>query len=289
MERLGIRRNPAVLLVVGVLVLCLAMPGMAMAATKKVTLYAGSATQGTMVLKAKGLKAADAKWTSSSKVVVVKAGKATAKKAGKATVTAKMGKKTFKFSVTVKAVALSKKSATLDAGKTLKLKLKGDKIKSAKSLKTSVVTVKKLNATTVKVTAKAGGTAKVKVVSKKGKSYICKVTVKAKSLVPIDEAILGVETNSVVEAGHYKVYPDGPYIHLSVKDSAIAYETWSKSLKLKVADGYTYNMVQAVGDDWDYDGHQVTHGLLTLSGGGETKQISVEAFEASSGMYESTL
>jgi len=280
MERLGIRRNPAVLLIVGVLVLCLALPGAAMAATKNVTLYAGSSTQATKVLKAKGLKAAEAKWTTSKKsVVTVKNGKITAKKAGKSTITAKLGKKTFKFAITVKKVALSKKSLTLEAGKTSAIQLKGDKIKSVKSSKTSVVTVKKVG-TKVKITAKAAGSAKVTVVSKKGTKFTCKVKVTAsKSNVPFNEAILGVETNSVVLAWNAIQGPDEYMVHLKVKDSAIGYATWSKSFKLKLADGYQCTALEQAGED-SYDGHTITYGKFDLSGNGKTETYYVEAYDA---------
>ena len=161
--------------------LVLAMPfaGEAEAKTKSVTLYMDSATQSTTTLKASGLKAKKATWKSSKKKVatVSKAGKVTAKKTGKTTITAKQGKKTYKFVVTVKKVSISKKKATLTVGNKLTLKLNGDKIKAAKSSSKAVATVTKKGV----ITAKKAGTATITLTSKKGKKYTCKVTVKAKS------------------------------------------------------------------------------------------------------------
>jgi len=106
---------------------------------------------------------------------------ATALKAGKKTSTcSKCGAKKTKTIKKLKAYAkLSKKKLTLKAGKTAKLKVKyakGDKVKSWKSSKKSVVAVSKSG----KLKAKKAGKATITVKLKSGKKATCKVTVKAK-------------------------------------------------------------------------------------------------------------
>ena len=93
-------------------VIALAFPfaTVAEAATKtsNVTIYVNSATQSTKTLKASGLTASKAKWSTSNKAIATinSKGVVTAKKVGKATVTAKQGNNTWKFVVTVKKVTL---------------------------------------------------------------------------------------------------------------------------------------------------------------------------------------
>ena len=160
-------------------------------AAKKVTLYSDSATQAKKKLAASGLKAAKAKWKSSKpKVAMVKAGKVTAKKPGKAIITAKQGKKTFKFMITVKKVSINKKSVSIAKGKTIKLSLIGDKIKAAKSSATKIATVTKAG----KVKAKKAGEATITLTSKKGKKYKCKVTVPAPKTVAVKSASFAKKT-----------------------------------------------------------------------------------------------
>lgn len=136
---------------------------------KKVTLYVTQTT----TLKVTGTTK-KVKWSSSDKKIakVSKKGKVTAVKAGKATITARVGKKSLKCTVTVKK-GLNKKSVTLEAGKTEKLKLYGTKIKSVKTSKKSVATISKSG----KITAKKAGKCTVTITGKDGKKYTCKVTV----------------------------------------------------------------------------------------------------------------
>ena len=142
--------------------------------TVAVTLYSDSATQNAKTLKAKGLKAKKAKWKSSkAKVVTVKKGKAVAKKPGKATVTAKQGKTTYKFAITVKPVSISQTSMSINVGASSPLTLEGDKIKSTTSSNQAVVAVDASG----NVTGVGAGSADVTLTSKKGKNYVCKVTV----------------------------------------------------------------------------------------------------------------
>ena len=83
------------------------------------TLYVGQAA----VLKASGFKKSVA-WSSSNKnVATVSKGKVTAKKKGTAVITAKAGSQRAVCKVTVRNIALSKTSASMTAGKTLKLTL----------------------------------------------------------------------------------------------------------------------------------------------------------------------
>ena len=118
------------------------------------------------------------KWASSNKKVVSvnKKGVIKGVKKGTATVTARVGKKTYKCKVTVEAPKLSATKKTVTAGTSFALKLNGTK-RTVKwytgNKKIATVSqkgvVKTLKAGTVKITAKVGG-----------KSYVCTVTVKAK-------------------------------------------------------------------------------------------------------------
>ena len=154
-----------------------AAPAEAKTKTKKVTLYVDSATQRSKTLKASGLKAKKASWKTSKKklVTVSKKGKATARKKGKVTVTAKQGKNTYKFKITVKKVSISAKTLSVASGKTGNVTLVGDKIKAASTSNAAVATVSKAGV----VTGVKAGTVTVTLTSKKGKKYSCKVTVTA--------------------------------------------------------------------------------------------------------------
>lgn len=131
----------------------------------------------TYTLKISGTKKTP-KWSTSNKKVVsvTKKGVVKGLKKGTATVTAKIGKKTYKCKVTVEAPKLSSTKKTVTAGTSFTLKLNGTKrtVKWYTSNK-KIATVKKgvvktLKAGTVNITAKVGG-----------KKYVCKVTVKAKA------------------------------------------------------------------------------------------------------------
>ena len=161
------------------------LPMSAQAASKpklnktKATIYVGSST----TLKVKGVSGT-AKWSIKDKKIVSvkktggKSCKVTGKKAGKTTVTAKIGKKTVKCTVTVKNPYLNAKSKTLNVKKTFQLKLTGAKIKSCTSSDKKIASVTK----TGKVTAKKAGKAVISVKASNGKVYKCKITVKKKGI-----------------------------------------------------------------------------------------------------------
>ncbi|MDO4322787.1 MAG: Ig-like domain-containing protein [Lachnospiraceae bacterium] len=129
--------------------------------------------------------------TSNKKVATVKKGSngkvtITGKKAGTAKITAKYNGKKYSVKVTVKAPALSKKSLSLNVGKsgtiTLKNTVSSKKV-TWKSSKTSVATVKAGKNGKVTITAKKAGTATITATYNK-KKYTCKLTVKGKTAAP---------------------------------------------------------------------------------------------------------
>ena len=185
--------------------------GKAYAAAKKinVTLYASSATQASKALKATGLKPAKATWVSSKKsvVTVTKKGKATAKKAGKAVVTAKQGKKIWKFVITVKKVSISKKALTLNVNGTASLKLVGDGVKSVSSSNSMVASV----ALSGKVTARTAGTATITLKSKKGVAYTCKVTVRPIDVTP-GRKVVRIPVAGATQTLRFVAPEDGIYV-----------------------------------------------------------------------------
>ena len=135
-------------------------------------------------LKVSGTKKTP-KWSSSNKkiVSVTKKGVVKGLKKGTATVTAKIGKKKYKCKVTVEAPKLSSTKKTVTAGTSFALKLNGTKRtvkwytsnkKIATVSKKGVVKTRK--AGSVKITAKLGG-----------KSYVCRLTVKAKPAPVVSE------------------------------------------------------------------------------------------------------
>ena len=135
-------------------------------------------------LKVSGTKKTP-KWSSSNKkiVSVTKKGVVKGLKKGTATITAKIGKKKYKCKVTVEAPKLSSTKKTVTAGTSFALKLNGTKrtvkwYTSNKKIATvsSKGVVKTLRAGSVKITAKLGG-----------KSYVCRLTVKAKPAPVVSE------------------------------------------------------------------------------------------------------
>lgn len=138
----------------------------------------------TYKLKVSGTKKTP-KWSSSNKkiVSVTKKGVVKGLKKGTATITAKIGKKKYKCKVTVEAPKLSSTKKTVTAGTSFALKLNGTKrtvkwYTSNKKIATvsSKGVVKTLRAGSVKITAKLGG-----------KSYVCRLTVKAKPAPVVSE------------------------------------------------------------------------------------------------------
>ena len=135
-------------------------------------------------LKVSGTKKTP-QWSSSNKkiVSVTKKGVIKGLKKGTATITAKIGKKKYKCKVTVEAPKLSSTKKTVTAGTSFALKLNGTKrtvkwYTSNKKIATvsSKGVVKTLRAGSVKITAKLGG-----------KSYVCRLTVKAKPAPVVSE------------------------------------------------------------------------------------------------------
>lgn len=135
-------------------------------------------------LKVSGTKKTP-QWSSSNKkiVSVTKKGVVKGLKKGTATITAKIGKKTYKCKVTVESPKLSSTKKTVTAGTSFALKLNGTKrtvkwYTSNKKIATvsSKGVVKTLRAGSVKITAKLGG-----------KSYVCRLTVKAKPAPVVSE------------------------------------------------------------------------------------------------------
>ena len=135
-------------------------------------------------LKVSGTKKTP-KWSSSNKkiVSVTKKGVIKGLKKGTATITAKIGKKTYKCKVTVESPKLSSTKKTVTAGTSFALKLNGTKrtvkwYTSNKKIATvsSKGVVKTRKAGSVKITAKLGG-----------KSYVCRLTVKAKPAPVVSE------------------------------------------------------------------------------------------------------
>lgn len=136
----------------------------------------------TYKLKVSGTKKTP-QWSSSNKkiVSVTKKGVVKGLRKGTATITAKIGKKTYKCKVTVESPKLSSTKKTVTAGTSFTLKLNGTKqtvkwYTSNKKIATvsKKGVVKTLRAGSVKITAKVGG-----------KSYVCRVTVKAKPAAPV--------------------------------------------------------------------------------------------------------
>lgn len=229
-------RSKVLLGAVVALAMCLSVVGEAYAAktTTNVTLYYDSATQASKTLKATGLNAKKATWSSSNEnvVSVTNSGKAIALAAGKANITAKQGADTFKFVVTSKKVSITTAKETLNVGNTLQLGLTGDKIKNASSSSVAVATVSK----TGKVTAKAVGTASITLTSKKGKPYKCKVTVNKVDVteVAFAEPTLTLTVGDAATANPATVTPsDATYSTVTYESSDTGVATVDKKGNIK--------------------------------------------------------
>ena len=116
------------------------------------------------------------KWKSSNKTVAVvsSTGIITAKKEGVATITAKAGKKTYKYVIKAIKPYIIEKKKSMYVGESYTLGLIGTGIKSAKSSDKKVATVSQKG----KVVAKKAGKATITLKGKNGISYKCKITVK---------------------------------------------------------------------------------------------------------------
>ena len=180
----------------------------------------------TYKLKVSGTKKTP-QWSSSNKkiVSVTKKGVVKGLKKGTATITAKIGKKTYKCKVTVEAPKLSSTKKTVTAGTSFTLKLNGTKrtvkwYTSNKKIATvsSKGVVKTLKAGSVKITAKLAG-----------KSYVCRVTVKAKPAAPvvIEKAKAAAQYNALInnlkKEKNITVYREEKYVmKLQIDKSVLA-------------------------------------------------------------------
>ena len=133
----------------------------------------------------------DVVWSSSNKKVatVSSTGIVTAQSLGTATITAKMGNKTAKCTITVNSAELLLPRTFSTNLKSLTANIKGLKKNTYKSSKTSIVMVNKSG----KVTAKKNGTAKITVNDKKKNKYTIKVKVKT----PLTATISYIDDTSI--------------------------------------------------------------------------------------------
>ena len=183
-----------------------------------------------MRLKIVGTKAKP-KWSSNSRNAIVNnSGKVTAKARGTATITAKIGKKSYRCLVTVEAPRISSSNISLYKGKTAQLKMLNTKQKyrwSSSNAKVATVS------STGKISGKNVGIAYISARSASGKTFKCKVTVKntpskLKMLLPnqkeCGDADFFIEYNSqrstngkTVLMQLYKQFPMG-YINFSANN-----------------------------------------------------------------------
>ena len=206
------------------MIMALAMAVPASAATVKINKTKATICTGqTLQLKMVGTKAKP-KWSSNSRNAIVNsAGKVTAKVRGTATITAKIGKKSYRCLVTVEAPRISSSNIS-------QLKMLNTKQKYRwSSSNTKVATV----SSTGKISGKSAGTAYVSARSASGKTFKCKVTVKntpskLKMLLPnqkeCGDAEFFIEYNSqrstngkTVLMQLYKQFPMG-YINFSASN-----------------------------------------------------------------------
>lgn len=158
------------------MIMALAMAVPASAATVKINKTKATICTGqTLQLKMVGTKAKP-KWSSNSRNAIVNnAGKVTAKARGTATITAKIGKKSYRCMIIIESPKISGTSVSLYKGKTAQLKMLNTKQKYRwSSSNTKVATV----SPTGKIRGKSAGTAYVSARSASGKTFKCKVTVK---------------------------------------------------------------------------------------------------------------
>lgn len=213
------------------MIMALAMAVPVSAATVKINKTKATICTGqTLQLKMVGTKA-KTKWSSNSRNAVVNStGKVTAKARGKATITAKIGKKSYRCMIIIESPKISSTSVSLYKGKTAQLKMLNTKQKYRwTSSNAKVVTV----SSTGKVSGKNVGTAYVSARSASGKTFKCKVTVKntpskLKMLLPnqkeCGDADFFIEYNSqrstngkTVLMQLYKQFPMG-YINFSASN-----------------------------------------------------------------------
>ena len=161
------------------LILCMAClftlfgTGAAQAAGGKLTLPVG----GRKTLSVKGVSLKKAKWRSSKKTVaaVNSKGVVIGKKAGKAKITAKVGKKSYVWNITVKKLKMSTSKMVLSRGGALRLTVSGLSTAEPVSWSSSKSSVATVNSQGI-VIGMGAGTAKIKA-KYCSKTYTCKVTV----------------------------------------------------------------------------------------------------------------
>ena len=218
------------------------------------TLYVGQAA----VLKASGFKKSVA-WSSKKKnVATVSKGKVTAKKKGTAVITAKAGSQRAVCKVTVRNIALSKTSASMTAGKTLKLTLNCGASSgiswTTSNSKTVAITSRSKNYVYLKAVKK--GTAVVRA-KYKTRTYACKITVKAGSTassVPsyVPDSIKWSSYMSVPSVSERKAYAGtlrAPYITCEPVFSGVStFYEFSVDFRADYLPNGTYLCV----DNWDF-------------------------------------
>lgn len=154
---------------------------------KSITITKGK----TYTLKINGTKK-KAKWSSSKKsiVSVSKSGKVKGKKRGSSTITAKIGKKTYKCKVKVETPSLSATKKSIAVGKKYTLKLNNcSRSKKFTSSNNSVATVSKSGVITAKKTGNSRISVKIS-----DKTYYCSISVYQPSA-PKPQNPVGSRTN----------------------------------------------------------------------------------------------
>ncbi|MDF2589127.1 MAG: Trypsin-like serine protease, typically periplasmic, containing C-terminal domain [Anaerocolumna sp.] len=238
----------------------------------KISVYTGN----TYILKLSGTTNKVA-WSSSNKSVatVSSKGKVTGIKKGSATVTATVGSKTYKCSVTVKDPYISSSKLKLNVSEEAKLSIKGASgTVTWKSSDTSVVTIKKDGT----VLAKAKGTAKI-TGTYKNKKYTCAVTVSYKKLVADVTNLTCIEETKIMITVNDA--QDDEYIYYDVEDTDIVnceFGEWNDDDKVElyiIPAGYGSTTVKITSDYSDEE--LIIKVTVPEDNGPDTKKLSAEA------------
>ncbi len=191
------------------------VPSIAITASKASIYSAGTGSTVTLKAYSDGI-AKTATWTSSNKSVatVNSKGVVTGKKAGTVTITAKIGRKTIKCTVTVKtqSLTLSKSSLSLYPNQTYALK--GNAVGKSRTVSWTTSNSKVATVSGGVVTARAAGVAYI-YAKANGLTVSCKITVKAPTL---------TLSNSTIS-----IFPTQTYILKAYPYGASQTVTWSSS------------------------------------------------------------
>lgn len=225
-----------IMMMVAVLIMSLNAQAAVKISKKSATLIKGQS----LILKVTGTKE-KVKWSTNKKKVatVTQKGVVKAKAKGTATISAKVGKKTYKCKVKVETPKISKTKATLNVGKKLTLKITGNtqKVKWNSNKKSvAVVTQKGV------VTAKKAGSAVITATIAK-KKYNCKITVKAQTSVPSKEQNLPVDTNTPSQ--EQNVPTTDPVVPATIAVSSVSITDST----IKLESGSTYTLIAKVSPD----------------------------------------